>query len=281
MQPEPSLPSAADTGPTEIPRRGLARPIADISVVIPARNDARMLAHCLRALDRQTVAPREVIVVDNDSSDGTAIVARQARSRVITQREHGIPISSATGFDAAAGRFIARLDADSVPHERWIETVMTIFAEHPEAVAVTGSGVLQEPGGERHPHRSRSYLDPYFALVRAAIAHEPVFGSAMAMRRTAWERVSGEVCRHDARVHDDLDLSIHLPPQTTVIRDARLTIPISARPMHSARGMARRSWRGAYTLAKHYPRELPLNRWMRRIAAHTKARHAAAATATE
>ncbi|RZS56127.1 glycosyltransferase involved in cell wall biosynthesis [Microcella putealis] len=274
MQPDTSLPTALDTGPTEVPRGGSTRPIADISIVIPARNDARMLAHCLAAIARQTVGPREVIVVDNDSSDGTAIVARQASARVITQREHGIPISSATGFDAATGRFIARLDADSEPHERWIETAVELFAAHPEAVAVTGSGVLREDDGERHPHRSRGYLDPYFALVRAAIAHEPVFGSAFAMRRFAWERVSGAVCRHDARVHDDMDLSIHLPPQVTVIRDARLTIPISARPMHSPRGMGRRAWRGLYTLAKHYPREFPLNRWMRRIAAHATARRA-------
>ncbi|HET8868427.1 MAG TPA: glycosyltransferase family A protein, partial [Agrococcus sp.] len=63
MHPVTSLPTALDTGPTEVPRGGSARPIADVSVVIPARNDARMLAHCLAAIARQTVGPREVIVV--------------------------------------------------------------------------------------------------------------------------------------------------------------------------------------------------------------------------
>ncbi len=274
MYSDSALPSAADTGPTEVARGGSDRPIADLSIVIPVRDDAEFLARCLDALAAQTVGPREVIVVDNDSSDLTAVVAHQAGARVITQTEVGIPISSATGYDAASGRFIARLDADSVPHECWIENVVGVFAEHPEAVAVTGSGVLETVDGDQRPHASRAYLDPYFALVRLALAHEPVFGSAMAIRRWAWERISGEVCRHDATVHDDMDLSIHLPPQAVVVRDDRLTIAVSARPMDSKRSMAYRVWRGAYSLAKHYPQELPLNRWMRRAWVHYRARTA-------
>ncbi|MGY6498125.1 MAG: glycosyltransferase family 2 protein [Microcella sp.] len=274
MYSDSALPSAADTGPTEVSRGGSARPIADLSIVIPVRDDAEFLARCLEAIAAQTVGPREVIVVDNDSSDETARVAQQAGARVVTQTEVGIPISSATGYDAAQGRVIARLDADSVPDPRWVENVLAVFAEHPDAAAVTGSGVLETDDGDQRPHASRAYLGAYFALTRLAIAHEPVFGSAMAIRRWAWQRISGEVCRHDATLHDDMDLSIHLPPQAIVIRDARLTIPISARPVDSKRSMVYRVWRGAYSLAKHYPQEMPINRWMRRARVHYRARTA-------
>lgn len=267
-----ALPSAADVGPTEVSHGGSDRPIADLSIVIPVRDDAQFLARCLEAIAAQTVGPREVLVIDNDSSDSTAVVAHRAGALVITQTEVGIPVSSATSYDAAAGRVIARLDADSVPDPHWIENVLTVFAEHPNALAVTGSGVLESDGGHQHAQASSVYLGGYFTLVRCALAHEPVFGSAMAIRRWVWMRVSAQVCRHDATVHDDLDLSIHLPPHAVVIRDARLTIPISARPLDSRRAMAYCVWRGAYSLAKHYPKELPLNRWMRRARAHYRAR---------
>ena len=76
MYSDSALPSAADTGPTEVARGGSDRPIADLSIVIPVRDDAEFLARCLDALAAQTVGQREVIVVDNDSSDPTAVVGK-------------------------------------------------------------------------------------------------------------------------------------------------------------------------------------------------------------
>lgn len=246
-----------------------ARPApADVSVIIPVRDDAGFLRECLQALAAQTVAPVEVIVVDNASSDATAEVAREFGAGVITQRELGIPISSATGYDAARGRILARVDSDSVPHARWVETVVEILDAHPEAVAVTGEGRLVDDNGDELEAFGSVYFGWYFALVRLALAHEALFGSAMALRRWAWQRVSDDVCRHDARVHDDMDLSMHLPPQAIILRDARLTLDVSARPGDSVTSMAKRVWRGFYTLGVHYPRELPPIRWLRADRVH-------------
>lgn len=244
------------------------RTTSTVSVIIPVRDDAGFLRECLQALAAQTVAPLEIIVVDNASSDATADVAREFGARVITQRELGIPISSATGYDAARGSILARLDSDSVPHERWVETVVEILDAHPEAVAVTGSGVLTDPDGEEHHGFGSVYFGWYFALVRLALAHEAMFGSAMALRRWAWQRITDDVCRHDARVHDDMDLSMHLPPQAVILRDERLTLEVSARPGDSVTSMAQRVWRGFYTLGVHYPRELPPIRWLRADRVH-------------
>ncbi|MES1212520.1 MAG: glycosyltransferase family A protein, partial [Leifsonia sp.] len=59
-----------------------------VSVVIPARNDAPMLATCLEALARQTGLPDsvevEIVVVDNGSSDATAQVAHDDELSVLT-----------------------------------------------------------------------------------------------------------------------------------------------------------------------------------------------------
>lgn len=246
-----------------------------ISVVIPVRDDAQYLERCLRALADQTVKPVEVIVVDNGSSDGSGDVARRFGARVVEQHEVGIPIASATGYDAAVGDIIARLDSDSRPGPEWLATVQRLFAEHPAADAITGSGLLVTDDDRPQPVRSKLYLGPYFALVRAALGNRPVFGSAMAVRRSAWARVSGEVCRHDATVHDDMDLSVHLGPAATVHFDDALTLPVSARPLQHVPSMMRRGWRGLYTLARHWPQEHPVGRHVRRIRAKRSARRRA------
>lgn len=246
-----------------------------ISVVIPVRDDAEYLERCLRALAGQTVRATEVIVVDNGSADGSGDVARRFGARVVEQHEVGIPIASATGYDAATGDVIARLDSDSRPGPEWLATVRRLLAEHPDADAITGSGLLVTDDGDAQPVRSKLYLGPYFALVRAALGNRPVFGSAMAVRRSAWERVSGEVCRHDAAVHDDMDLSVHLGPTATVHFDDALTLPVSARPLQHVPSMMRRGWRGIYTLARHWPQEHPLGRHVRRLRAKRSARRRA------
>lgn len=245
-----------------------------ISVVVPVRDDAAYLERCLRMLAAQSHAPLEVIVVDNGSSDGSGDVARRLGARVVEQPQVGIPIASATGYDAARGAVIARLDADSQPGPDWVATVARLFAEHPEAEAVTGSGLLVTDDGEAQPVRSRLYLGPYFALVRSALGNRPVFGSAMALRASTWSRISGEVCRHDAAVHDDMDLSVHLGPAAVVRFDDALTVPISARPLDGVRPMLHRWRRGFHTLARHWPREHPVGRHVRRMRARAASRRA-------
>src|SRR3954452_8207081 len=86
-----------------------------VSVVIPVKDDAVALERCLRLLGQQTVAPLEVVVVDNGSRDASAAGARRHGARVVTEPTPGIPAAASTGYDAARGDLIARCDADSVP----------------------------------------------------------------------------------------------------------------------------------------------------------------------
>src|SRR6266436_4982028 len=97
--------------------------MASISVVIPALNDASMLKVCLAALASQRRAADEIIVVDNGSSDDTAEVARAAGALVLTELRRGIYPATSTGYDAATGDIIARLDADSIPGPDWLERI--------------------------------------------------------------------------------------------------------------------------------------------------------------
>ncbi|MFC4639840.1 glycosyltransferase [Deinococcus hohokamensis] len=107
----------------------------DFSVVIPARNEAKYLPHTLRALERQTRAPAEVIVVDNGSADQTAEVARAWGARVLACPERGVARARQLGLQEAHGDWVATTDADSLPCPEWIEA---LDAASPGRVALYG-----------------------------------------------------------------------------------------------------------------------------------------------
>jgi len=105
----------------------------DLSVVIPARNAARLLPATLAALG---TAPGEVIVADCGSADGTAIVAAENGERVVPAPE-GRGVQLAAGADAAQGAWLLFLHADTRLSPGW-EAVVAGFLAAPGAEGVAG-----------------------------------------------------------------------------------------------------------------------------------------------
>ncbi len=102
-----------------------------VSFVIPVRNDADRLRHCLTtiAANRYPRAAVEVIVADNGSSDRSAQVAREAGAAV--QYVPGCRVSEARNRAAAAasGAVIAFVDADHEISPDWIEAAADALTE--------------------------------------------------------------------------------------------------------------------------------------------------------
>ncbi|GIG67339.1 glycosyltransferase [Phytomonospora endophytica] len=100
-----------------------------LSVIIPAYNEAdylpRYLPTVLAALSAwqdATGKHGEVIVVDNDSTDGTAAVAEQFGARVVHEPTRNIGRVRNTGAGAAFGEYLFFVDADvAVPKRVFIE----------------------------------------------------------------------------------------------------------------------------------------------------------------
>lgn len=245
-----------------------------VSVVIPVKDDAEHLARCLRALAAQTVAPVEVLVVDDSSVDDSARVAASFGARVLTHSGAGIPASSACGYDAACAEVIARLDADSIPPSDWIERVLGRF-EDETVDAVTGPGRFVGFGPAAQLLARVGYMDAYFVLMGLALAHWPLFGSDFAMRREAWLAVADRVHREDGRVHDDVDLSVHLGMRHRIVLDRSLALGVSGRPFADPIGMLRRFDRAFYTLHRHGTAAWPAVRWRRRVRRVLRARRIA------
>lgn len=233
------------------------------SVVVPVRDDDRALQRCLQALDRQSTPADEVIVVDNASSDGSVDVAGRHGATVVHEPRVGIAAAASRGYDAAGGDLILRLDADSVPPPDWIRRVVDRFAGDAGLDALSGPGEFTAVPVALRQRLTGWYWRLYFDALGRRVGGVPLFGSNLAMRASAWDRVSSAVHRDDGDVHDDLDLSIHLVRAGSRLDfDAALTMPVSVRPLLHPFGMVHRAQRAAHTLALHADPPRSTWRWL-------------------
>lgn len=113
------------------------------TVIIINWNCGALLAECLRHLERQTVKPDKVLVVDNASSDNS-IDSAEAFPNVTVHR-----LNENLGFAGGNNRaiadcdseFIALLNPDAFPEPEWLERLLEAAVKHPE-VAAFGSRQL-------------------------------------------------------------------------------------------------------------------------------------------
>lgn len=113
-----------------------------ITVVIPTHNRADDLRRCLLALSRQTCQDFEIIIVDNGGLAESRKVFDEFVVRVIPDFTRNVTHLFNVGWRAAAAEVIAFTNDDAEPQEKWLESVLTVFAEYPDAGAVGGPTIL-------------------------------------------------------------------------------------------------------------------------------------------
>jgi GT2 family glycosyltransferase len=114
-----------------------------ISVVVPFFNAQETLLPCICALEAQTLRPLQIILVDNNSGDESARIAKEAAANnpelctYILEERQGPSFARNTGARLANGDFVAFTDSDCVPDRSWLHNVVGAFGE-PRVGAVAG-----------------------------------------------------------------------------------------------------------------------------------------------
>ena len=204
-----------------------------ISLIIPAYNEERYLGRCLDAIAAQTVRAFEVIVVDNNSTDGTAKVARRYPFvTLVREPRQGRSFAQKTGFDAATGTVLARIDADAVVPPDWIREITEYFAS-PGALKTAWSGGARFYNVRFPRLVSMAYDWVESPINRLLTGHPSLWGSNMALPKEIWAQVEADVCTQ-SNLHEDLDLSIHVHAKGyKIVSDRRVKVGVELRPAHS------------------------------------------------
>jgi glycosyltransferase involved in cell wall biosynthesis len=111
--------------------------LMSISVLIPAYNCSKTIQATLESVLHQTVAPDQVLVMDDGSTDNTPTILETYGSRITVLRQPNKGAAAARNalVERAVGDLVAFLDSDDIWHPRYLEVQRKLFEEHPNAVA--------------------------------------------------------------------------------------------------------------------------------------------------
>ena len=120
----------------------------DVSLYIPCYNTAAFLDKVIPAVMAQTYPIKEVLIIDDGSTDGTLEIAGRYINKTtyplrIVRHGHNRGLSGArnTGFKEAHTEYVASLDGDCVPEPDWLEKLMRNFTD--EKVAGVGGMLIE------------------------------------------------------------------------------------------------------------------------------------------
>ena len=225
-----------------------------ISVVIPAYNEENYIQKCLDGFLAQEVPPDEIIVVDNNSTDTTAdIVKKYPGVRLVKQPIQGMTPARNKGFDTAQYDIIARTDADTIVSPDWVKKIKEAFEKDSILIALSGPSIIPSTVDDEALSRIQSHLffRSYNSSFKYLVGHHVLYGPNMAIRKTAWDKIRDEVCLDDKKVHEDVDLAIHIGTIGKIYFDSRLIVSASSRRLTKLKTYYEYPYRYLRTIQHH------------------------------
>lgn len=111
-----------------------------LSLIIPAYNEEKYIGACLESAIKNSGGKfREIIVVDNQSSDRTSEIAKSfPEVRVVKEEKKGVMRARQRGYQEASGNILAYIDADTKVPEGWVENVIDKFKGNSGLACLSG-----------------------------------------------------------------------------------------------------------------------------------------------
>jgi glycosyltransferase involved in cell wall biosynthesis len=208
-----------------------------VSVIVPTWNRRPTLARAIASALGQTVAPFEILVVDDGSTDGTAadvaaLAAREPRIRYLPgAANRGAAAARNRGLDEAGGEFVAFLDSDDEWTERHLERGLATLGRRPDCALVFAPFYVQD-GGRRHLQPCGTLdgdLLEYLFYGHGGLRTSTFVGRRDALRVVGFDEA--------LRKHQDWDFALNLRRRFAIATDTEATaiLHVSADDRLSAR----------------------------------------------
>lgn len=236
------------------PRQGLS-----VAVVIPTKNRPDDLDITIQTLLAQTVLPQQVIIVDQSADEESKLRVKARFAAVLPTLAEAIELRyvhdvTITGLTAARNRALAEgradtvlfLDDDVVLEENFIEEIVNVYSQYPNATGVSGVVVNYSPPplllrywtrlfsrGPFHDDRQPIYWNFRDLLHHAPLRVTRFGGGLMSFRMAAIAGVRFDENLSGACAGEDVDFCMRLPSS------AVLLIAPKARLIHKQTPVAR------------------------------------------
>jgi glycosyltransferase involved in cell wall biosynthesis len=173
------MPTIASNPRPELHDQNKADPI-DYSIIIPVYNRPEQLRTLLRSLSEIGVASSdlgtgEIIVVDDGSTDDTAVVAQNLAlemsipTRIVSQKNGGTSSARNTGFATARGTIGISIDSDCIPEATWLASMLDAARSDPKLLVFARIRRKKRPAYplENMPD-CKGFVSASFAMNRAS-----------------------------------------------------------------------------------------------------------------
>ena len=175
------------------------------SVIVPCFNQLEFTRRCVTALVRYTRLPWELIVVDNGSTDGTAIYLAGVQDAspipitvVSNPTNRGYPTAVNQGLSAALGDFLVFLDNDAVVTDGWLDQLVALTEADP-GIGLTGpmsNSAVYPQLVEHIPYTDLDQMPAFAASWRDRHRGQwfnvgKLAGFCLLMKRAVYEKVRG------------------------------------------------------------------------------------------
>ena len=149
-----------------------------VAIVIPTHNRLRQLQRAVASAEAQTYSDRELIVVDDGSSDGTAAwLSTQPTIRTVRTTVTGAGGAGAArnrGIEQAGGDYIAFLDDDDVWHPAYLERQIAFLSANDDASLSFADHIeVAADGKASHPDTAPllHYSSPLVRMLAESFIH--------------------------------------------------------------------------------------------------------------
>ena len=168
-----------------------------ISVVIPLYNKEAEIERTLLSVINQSLKPREIIVVDDGSTDSSADIVRQIierypehNIRLVSQTNAGVSAARNRGIEEATGEYIALLDGDDCYLTGYIAEVCRLMTYYPASDCFsTGFDIVNHDKRIAAPcPEHEGEINP---AVEAMLGGYPIIPSTATIRRSTLQTVGG------------------------------------------------------------------------------------------
>ena len=157
-----------------------------VSVIIPCFNREQYLGMAIQSVLVQTFTDFELIIVDNNSTDGSLEIAQIAaqqdsRVRVLTEEAQGAAYALKAGFAEAKGKYIGQVDSDDRLEARALELTVKVLDENAECglvytnyMEIDKNGRVLRPGKQCAIPYSKErilidFMTFHFRLIRRSV----------------------------------------------------------------------------------------------------------------
>lgn len=210
------------------------------SFIIPAYNEERNIRQCIESIYLEMKRARwpnyEIIVVDNNCTDLTAQIARDAGARVVTEANKGVVWARTRGAQTAAYSILVNIDADNIMPSHWAEAALEYIAR-PDVAVVSGPLEYHDLGAF-HRFATRSFY--FVGKFAHRFIHPFVQGGNYLLRHSVYDRMNG----YDVNVPfygEDTMTAFKAKEFGKIIFDDRLKIMSSGRRI-SGQGLLITGW---------------------------------------